>query len=73
VKVVPGEGYSERDRDTVVAKLQERIGTSMQIRVETVPQIPRGGGGKFRYVVSRVKPKLLAGPAAEGPAATARR
>jgi phenylacetate-CoA ligase len=59
IRVVPGPGYSAGDEQTVVTKLQERIGTTMKIRVETLDGIPRGGGGKFRYVVSKVKPKFL--------------
>jgi phenylacetate-CoA ligase len=59
IRVVPGAGYSTGDAETIVAKLRERVGSSMSIRVETLEAIPRGGGGKFRYVVSRVKPKFL--------------
>jgi phenylacetate-CoA ligase len=59
VKVVPAAGYSSRDEGIIADKLRERIGKSMTIRVERVDQIPRLAGGKFRYVVSKVKGKLL--------------
>jgi phenylacetate-CoA ligase len=55
VRVVPAAGYSASDERLIIEKLKERIGDSMRIRVETAPRIPRGAGGKFRYVVSNVR------------------
>jgi len=55
IRLVPTPTYSAKDEGVIVQKLKDRIGTSMQITVEKVDRIPRGGGGKFRYVVSKVK------------------
>lgn len=59
IRVVPGPGYSPSDERTIVSKLEERLGQTMRIRVDKLDAIPRGGGGKFRYVISKVKPKYL--------------
>ena len=54
VLIVPAEGYGEDDARTVRQGLRERLGDSVAVTVETVPEIPRGAGGKFRGVVSRL-------------------
>ena len=54
VLIVPAEGYGEDDARTVRQGLRERLGDSVAVTIETVPEIPRGAGGKFRGVVSRL-------------------
>lgn len=53
VKVVEEDGFDERTRAEIAARLRERVGP-MNIRVQSVPGIPRGPNGKFRAVVSRI-------------------
>ena len=55
ILVVPRADFCRRDEEVIVQKLQERIGLSMKVIVKCVDGIPRSGGGKFRYVVSKVK------------------
>jgi phenylacetate-CoA ligase len=59
IRVAPLPGFTKADEQTVIAKLRERIGSGMNISVETVDGIPRGPSGKFRYVVSKARPELL--------------
>jgi phenylacetate-CoA ligase len=59
IRIAPLPGFTNADEQTVMAKLRERIGGGMNIRVEIVDSIPRGASGKFRYVISKVKPELL--------------
>ena len=54
VKIVRRPNYSDRDTQQLLQALGERLGTSVSIEVEFVEDIPRGPGGKFRWVVSKV-------------------
>ena len=55
IRVVPGEGFSPRDMDSVRHELQKRLGTEVECNFEVVDDIPLGPGGKFRAVISRVR------------------
>ena len=48
VKVVPGSGYSDEVRDSIVRGMRARLGRSVRIEVETVSDIAPEGSGKFR-------------------------
>lgn len=52
VKVVPVAGFDSGDANSIRHRLQQRLGVSMDVTVETVDEIPRGSAGKFRAVVS---------------------
>jgi phenylacetate-CoA ligase len=52
VKVVPVAGFDSGDANSIRRRLQQRLGASMDVIVETVAEIPRGSAGKFRAVVS---------------------
>lgn len=51
LRVVPDVGYDNRTVDTLVRKTQERVGTSMDITIQTVSSIRRAPNGKFPGVV----------------------
>jgi phenylacetate-CoA ligase len=51
--LVPGEGFRSEDGARAADNLAESVGPAL-IRVECVNRIPRGPGGKFASVVSRV-------------------
>jgi phenylacetate-CoA ligase len=51
--LVPAEGFRSVDGSLAAGNLAESVGPA-QIRVECVSRIPRGPGGKFATVVSRV-------------------
>jgi phenylacetate-CoA ligase len=55
VKVVPAEQYSPDDARAIEAKMRQRLGARMQVRVEVVDTIPRTKSGKFQAVISRVE------------------
>jgi phenylacetate-CoA ligase len=54
VKVVPVNGFAEADAEDIVQRVKQRLGTDVDVIVETVPQIPRTAAGKFRAVVSKL-------------------
>ena len=54
VRVVPTGEYGPKDEQRIIHELRSRIGDTIGIRVETVPEIPRSKGGKVRYVISNV-------------------
>jgi phenylacetate-CoA ligase len=55
VRVVPADGYSQKDANEIVESLKERVG-NMEIVVDEVVTIPRSSNGKFRSVISMIKP-----------------
>jgi phenylacetate-CoA ligase len=56
VKVVPGPGFDELARERIRRDFKARLGDSVQVRVEEVDAIAPEASGKFRYVLSHVKP-----------------
>ena len=54
VLLVPAPGYGAGDERKVHERLLQRLGDSVRVTIETVEKIPRGPGGKFRAVVSRL-------------------
>jgi len=54
VLVVPGKGYGEAARRNVEHGLKARLGETVQIALEEVPNIAQERSGKFRYIVSNV-------------------
>jgi len=59
IRVVPAEHFSSKERDRLIAGIQERVGREMSIDVETVSEIAAESSGKFRWVISNV-PNLAA-------------
>ena len=60
VKIVPAAGLEAKHLRLVQQRLQERLGSSIEVVVETVSEIARGAGGKFRGVVSLTNPRTPA-------------
>jgi phenylacetate-CoA ligase len=54
VCVVPARGFGESHVRQLRRRLQERLGESVEVTIESVEEIPRGPGGKFRAVISRI-------------------
>jgi phenylacetate-CoA ligase len=52
VKMVAASRLDARDLEMVRDRLWQRMGSSVEVILETVDEIPRGPGGKFRAVVS---------------------
>lgn len=58
IRVVRKDGYSEEDSRRLVTAMRERVGEGMKIELVFTEKIPRGGNGKFRWVISKVPLKL---------------
>jgi phenylacetate-CoA ligase len=54
VRIVPRAEYGERDAETLLRGLRERLGSSMRIELRLVEAIPRSANGKYRWVISKV-------------------
>jgi phenylacetate-CoA ligase len=54
VQVVPASGFGPSHVLQLRRLLQGRLGGSVEITIDFVDEIPRGPGGKFRAVVSRI-------------------
>lgn len=55
VKVVPSNGFCDRDVREIVRRMHQRLSDKVRIDVETVDCIPRTRSGKFQAVISRLK------------------
>jgi phenylacetate-CoA ligase len=52
VKVVTTEGFNGDDKAEITHRIQQRLGPSVSVVVESVPSIPRTSAGKFKAVIS---------------------
>jgi phenylacetate-CoA ligase len=50
VRYVPAPGYTEADGQSIISRLQDRLGP-VTVVLEPLKEIPRGAGGKFRSVI----------------------
>jgi phenylacetate-CoA ligase len=56
VQVVPGPGFDDAARARIKRDFRARLGGAVQVRVDLVAAIAPEASGKYRYVVSHVKP-----------------
>jgi phenylacetate-CoA ligase len=56
VKLVPGPGYQAAARDRIERDFKARLGRDVRIDIAEVESIPTEASGKYRYVVSHVRP-----------------
>ncbi len=54
IRLVPGPGYDDAARGRVTALLAERLGPSLAVDLEEVPEIPPLASGKRRFVVREI-------------------
>ncbi len=57
LKVVPAPSWNSAISADLTARLKQRLGPTMEVRVEEVDRLPRGAGGKLRAVVSMLDSK----------------
>ena len=62
VKVEASAEYSDLIGDEIARRVRERLGPGVTVTVEPVECIPRGPGGKFRAVVSKLEKGALGLP-----------
>jgi phenylacetate-CoA ligase len=67
VRLVPDGAFSGRDRETLIAKMKEYLGQGVRIDIELADDIPREPSGKYRWVVSKVRPAMDAEAGSPGP------
>lgn len=60
VTLVPGHGFDATTREQIVRDVKARLGASVGVRLDEVQAIAPEPSGKFRYVVSHVKPFSVA-------------
>ena len=51
--------FKESDVETIRKGISDRLGASVQVLVERVREVPREASGKYRYVVSHVRPPAM--------------
>lgn len=56
VRVAPADGFGPADEAEIRRRITQRLGPRVEVIVETVTEIPRTPGGKFRAVISRIAP-----------------
>lgn len=56
VKIVAGSGFDSACEQRIVHDFRARLGQAVNVRIERVGEIPNEASGKYRYVVSHVKP-----------------
>ncbi len=54
LRIVPDKSYREQDGKNILNNLEKRLGEKMLFEIERLSDIPRGGRGKFKSVVSKV-------------------
>jgi phenylacetate-CoA ligase len=72
VQLVAGDDFERTHIDTIVAGCKRRLGSSVDVTVELVADIPPEKSGKFRYVVSHVMADRAAAARQRHPAAPER-
>jgi phenylacetate-CoA ligase len=56
LQLVVDERFDRGQREGIVRGFQRRLGDSVEVDVQFVPEIPPEKSGKFRYVVSHATP-----------------
>jgi len=56
-RIVPKPGFGDADKRDVIARIQQRLTSDMQVTVELVDHIERTKSGKFPAVVSNLSPE----------------
>lgn len=54
VKIVPTGNFGTPDVQDIIHRVQQRLGESIRVDVETVTEIPRTKAGKFQAVISNI-------------------
>jgi phenylacetate-CoA ligase len=55
VKIVPTKDFGEQDIADIVHRVRQRLGNEVNVKIETVTEIPRTKAGKFKAVISNLK------------------
>lgn len=58
-RLVPGSKWKDEYRERIRTEITENMGAGVDVKVETVDEIPLSPAGKFRFIVSRVEERLV--------------
>lgn len=58
VKIVRNKRYNEDDENKLLVAFNERLGKQINIKLKYVDSIPKEKSGKFRWVISNIKPSF---------------
>jgi phenylacetate-CoA ligase len=61
IRLVRRAAYTEADSEILLREFRRRLGPTIQLRIDFVETIPRGPGGKLRWVISKVPLRFGAG------------
>jgi len=67
LRIVPGRGFREAQVGAIEEMTRQRIGPSLDLKVQLVDSIPRTEGGKLRVTISEVKARPGLGARASRP------
>jgi phenylacetate-CoA ligase len=56
LKIAAGASFSDRNKTNLLYELRKRIGAEMRIELELVNEISKDKNGKFRSVISKIRP-----------------
>ena len=56
IKIVKRPGFSKEDENKLIHAFHERLENQIKIEIEYVDLIPKTSSGKFKWVISKVKP-----------------
>lgn len=54
VLLVKDAGFSEKDEINIIGEIRKRLGSQLKIKIDYVAEVPRGPGGKFKTIVSKI-------------------
>jgi phenylacetate-CoA ligase len=52
IRIVRGAFYCDRDEKYLLAEIGKRLGSETDVKIDYRESLPRGSGGKLRFVVS---------------------
>lgn len=55
IKIVPSDGYTQKNGDNIRNELMQRVGLGVNISISIVDKIDGSGNGKFKSVLSQIK------------------
>jgi phenylacetate-CoA ligase len=56
IKIVKSQSFTPRDEEKLLSEFKKRLGSDIRISIDYVKKIPRTKNGKFKWVISNIKP-----------------
>jgi phenylacetate-CoA ligase len=58
IRIVTTDGFQKRDEELLLSAFKERLGNEITIAIEYTDSIGKTDGGKFKWVISNIKPEF---------------